>query len=428
LYRLRDIRGLHFYTVDPQERQTVIAAGFVDEGKVGFVFSSALLGPGPLFRSYNPADGSHLYTLDIAEHDNAVNTLGMRGDGITGYLYRDGEQPAGTQQLYRAYNASLNDHFYTIDRAEHQRAVQQLDYKDEGIAGWVLTAAAGGSTPNTAVLRRLSGDFAGDFLIGSVGPKGLTSNSNYILNSVVGASCNPVVGLSVTIDITKTIKLKSNSGSDKGFSFQLNAYSMDGFTCGYQQYVIALKDSELYGVINNYGVPGNSASILNWDSLTSVGGTTLPAGYKLTISLQTDDLGAVTGARFLVVNESGQTVGNTSQLLRDISGIEALGTAPIAGFVINIVGPDNGEQAIFEPGGGGTIAYSAESILKASNLGPSCAENLNTFTTETANSVYGKVSASASLKLLQTFNTDGTTETIGFKGPFRRSLQFLPPK
>jgi hypothetical protein len=422
LYRLRDKRGLHFYTANLQERQAVLAAGYMDEGTAGFGFATASPGPAPLFRSYNPANGSHLYTMNIAEHDLAVNSGGMRGDGITGYLYA-APTASGTQPLYRSYNAALDDHFYTINLGEHQNAIQQLGYKDEGTTGWVLTAAAGASTQGAAVLHRLVGDFSGDFLIGSVGPKGLTSNSNYILNCIVGAGCNPIVGLSVTIDVTQPIILKSNSGSTKGFSFQLNAYSMNGYTCGYQQYVISLADSELSGVVNNYAVPGNPASILLWNSLVGMGGSTIPAGYKLTISLQTDNTSSVTGVTFLVVDGSGKTVGNKTQPLKDIQGFSALGAAPIAGFVMNFVGPGGGEQAILEPGGAGIFTYAASSILKASNQGPLCAENLNVFTVETANSVYGMMSASASLKLIQTFNTNGTTETIGFKGPFRLPLR-----
>jgi hypothetical protein len=123
------------------------------------------------------------------------------------------------------------------------------------------------------------------------------------------------------------------------------------------------------------------------------------------------------------VDGSGKTVGNKTQPLKDIQGFSALGAAPIAGFVMNFVGPGGGEQAILEPGGAGIFTYAASSILKASNQGPLCAENLNVFTVETANSVYGMMSASASLKLIQTFNTNGTTETIGFKGPFRLPLR-----
>ena len=55
---------------------------------------------------------------------------------------------------------------------------------------------------------------------------GLGSKNNYFLYS----DCNPVTGLSVTIDITKDI------ASDIGFSFQLNAYSPEGANCVWQQY------------------------------------------------------------------------------------------------------------------------------------------------------------------------------------------------
>jgi hypothetical protein len=290
----------------------------------------------------------------------------------------------------------------------------------------VLSAATGAVTRGAVPLHRLYGDFNGDFLLGSVGPKGLTSNSNYILNSVVGASTNPVVGLSVTIDITEAIVLKSSSGSIKGFSFQLNAYSMDGYTCGYQQYVIAMDDTALYGIVNNYAVQGNPARILRWTpALVDLGGTTLAAGHKLIISLHTDDSGKVTGVTFTVRNAQGQEVGSATELLTDIPGIAALGTAPIAGFVMNFVGPAGGEQSILEPGGSGTFTYASNAVLRASNQSPKGAESLNFFTVETANTVYGYMSASASQQLVQTFNTNGTTESVGVTRGLRRPV---PPR
>jgi hypothetical protein len=67
-----------------------------------------------------------------------------------------------------------------------------------------------------------------------------------------------------------------------------------------------------------------------------------------------------------------------------------------------------GEKSILNPGGSGVFTYAAESPLAASNKGPACTSaNLNFFTVETADSVYG------SKTLLQSFNTNGTTEAVG---------------
>ena len=77
---------------------------------------------------------------------------------------------------------------------------------------------------------------------------GLGSNSNYILSS----DCNPILDLFVTINVTQDIVCESSSPavdgySAPGFGFQLNAFSPDGETAAWQQYVIALFGSELTG-------------------------------------------------------------------------------------------------------------------------------------------------------------------------------------
>jgi hypothetical protein len=421
LFRLRAKNGLHFYTISTQERQQSLAAGFVDEGNSGYVFAHQDGPNPPLYRSYNPKTGGHLYTANLAEQDNATSNLGMRADGISGWL---ASNVPNSQLVYRAYNPTTDDHFLTIDAAEHQNAVQKLGYQDEGTVGRsFITSDLVGDTP----FARFYGDFSSDFLLDAPWPKGLTSNSNYVLNSIVGASCNPIIGLSVTIDVTSDIVLSSSSGSLKGFSFQVNSYSLDGFTCGYQQYVISLTDGSISGVINNYAVNGNNTpDILEWTTLTSISGTTLPAGYRLVIALGTDAQGRVDTATFQVFDANKKMVGHTTRIIANIAGSNALGTAPIAGFNLNFVGPAGGEQSILNPGGSGVITYAATSPLAASNQGPRCAANLNNFTVETANSVYGQISASRSTKLVQSFNTNGTTESVGVTTQLRPPLKPSP--
>jgi hypothetical protein len=410
LYRFRvPNSSMHFYTASEAERTQVLAAQYVPEGQCGFVFQDPSPGPAPLFRSCKLSDGAHLYTMDIGERDRAL-TIGFRGDGIAGYIYA--LQAPGSQELYRAYSPTLDDHFYTIDKMEHDNAVEKLGYSEEGVTGWVLTAMAA-AAPGAAELHRLRGDFSGDFLVPFTAPKGLTSNSNYVFNSVIGASCNPIAGVSVMIDVATPIVLKSNSLHGKatdtsGFGFQLNAYSLTGFTCAYQQYVIALVGDELQWKINNEAVD-TSNSILTFGSLKKLSKSALPAHYKLTISLQTDDTNSVTGATFAIADEKGNPVANATQVLENVAGIGPLGIAPIAGFTVDFVGPEGGVQATLEAGGSGTITCSAASPLTAALAPPSCAQVPTRFTEETANSVYGMVSASTSKSFVQSFNTNGTT-------------------
>lgn len=125
-------------------------------------------------------------------------------------------------------------------------------------------------------------------------PTGLGSNSNYYLYT----DCNPIVDLSVTINVAEDIVCQSTSPSNctpagatpaKGFGFQLNANSPSGETSAWQQYAIALWGRELVGAVNNWPPQQvSSTSIIDdFFKLTSVPeALTLPAGYQLKIILR----------------------------------------------------------------------------------------------------------------------------------------------
>ena len=125
-------------------------------------------------------------------------------------------------------------------------------------------------------------------------PSGLGSNSNYYLYS----DCNPIVDLTVTINVTEDIVCQSTSPNTppctpkgatpaKGFGFQLNANSPSGETSAYQQYVIALFGRELVGMIDNWPLSLDASIIDDFFNLTSVPeALTLPAGYQLKIILR----------------------------------------------------------------------------------------------------------------------------------------------
>jgi hypothetical protein len=134
-------------------------------------------------------------------------------------------------------------------------------------------------------------------------PNGLGGYSNYFLYS----DCNPVLDLSVTIDVTEEIVCKSatyppppgSSAPDgppgpKGFSFQLNVSSLVNDIYPkiiFQQYVIILLADELFGVAQGWPLspgpdPVYNSSPNNWDLVSVPESATLPAGYQLQISLQ----------------------------------------------------------------------------------------------------------------------------------------------
>jgi hypothetical protein len=148
LYRYyRVANGDHFYTMDISEGDRAVqTGGYTAEGIAGYLYSSVPSGTLPLYRYYNSANGDHFYTMNKAEGDNAVQTGGYTHEGIAGYLYppvpQQAPTPAGTLPLYRYYNAANGDHFYTMNKAEGDNAVQTGGYTHEGISGYLYPSTS----------------------------------------------------------------------------------------------------------------------------------------------------------------------------------------------------------------------------------------------------------------------------------------------
>jgi hypothetical protein len=138
---------------------------------------------------------------------------------------------------------------------------------------------------------------------------GLGSNSNYVLSSNPSSQCTPITGLTVTIDITQDLVLKSSTSFFvNGYSIQLNCSSPPGFINAWQQFVFLIYTpdigySELDVAVNDYTVKEDE--LLNdLDTVLRLPSNTLPAGYQLQIQLKTDANNNVVGAQY-VVNDIG---------------------------------------------------------------------------------------------------------------------------
>jgi len=156
---------------------------------------------------------------------------------------------------------------------------------------------------------------------------GLGSNSNYLLYSPGAAGvCNNLTGLTVTINVDADI-----TGSD-GFGFQVNAHSAKGDYDGAQQYLIYLSPSssppQLTCMVDNWQSTSNQL-INDQVELATLPSRTLPAGYHLTISLQNDSTGNITGATYVVLDNNGNTVGSQTITLLSVSGVTSADLAPI---------------------------------------------------------------------------------------------------
>ena len=138
--------GEHLYSIDENERDTLVSFGWIDEGgeiypgapDVGLVYSPDV-DPGHLnpavYRLYNPnaPGGDHHYTTDKNEYDTLVR-LGWVGEGIAFY-----SAPFTGQARYRLFNPNVltGTHHYTCSEAEVE-ALVEFGWVNEGVA-WYLT-------------------------------------------------------------------------------------------------------------------------------------------------------------------------------------------------------------------------------------------------------------------------------------------------
>ena len=80
-----------------------------------------------MYRLYNRSSGEHFYTADLNEKDTLVS-LGWKYEGIGWYAPQSSETP-----VYRLYNKNAGDHHYTTDKNEKNTLVK-LGWNDEGIS------------------------------------------------------------------------------------------------------------------------------------------------------------------------------------------------------------------------------------------------------------------------------------------------------
>jgi hypothetical protein len=110
--------GKHFYTTDAHEATVAIQNGRVLEGIACYVLpvtSDPQLPVVPLFRLYKGSIDDHFYTSDQSEADRAVEQFGYTFELIACDAYDPNNPPAGTFQLHRFFNPQLGEHFYTTD-------------------------------------------------------------------------------------------------------------------------------------------------------------------------------------------------------------------------------------------------------------------------------------------------------------------------
>jgi hypothetical protein len=147
----------------------------------------------------------------------------------------------------------------------------------------------------------------------------------------------------------------------------------------------------------------------NWESksqsvvyrssrLATLPSYTLPAGYKLTISLINDDSARITGATYVLVDNHGHTAGNHTL---SFSNQPAMDLAPIVAFQMNFVGDINGATTTLSSAAG-TMTYTASNLMSVLNTEPPCVD-WDFITVEAANSAYGLLPSAPSQTFTQSF-------------------------
>jgi len=120
------------YTADSAEAGRLVAAGMVEQGTAGSVYTARAQGTVPLYR-LKRSDGRHIFTFDEAERRSEVVRGGAVQEGIAGYLFPS--PAAGTQPLYRM---SKETALYLTADASDVSARQANGWANQGVRGYVL--------------------------------------------------------------------------------------------------------------------------------------------------------------------------------------------------------------------------------------------------------------------------------------------------
>lgn len=128
----------HFYTTEFAELYAATNVKYV-ESSMGLIFdvNNQPSGTKPLYRFWNQALNDHFYTANYDEYRNLVNNpnYGYTYVGKVGHVYTTSK--SNTNPVYRYYNPSTGEHFYTINEAERS-VLGGFGFTYEGIAYYTI--------------------------------------------------------------------------------------------------------------------------------------------------------------------------------------------------------------------------------------------------------------------------------------------------
>ncbi|NMN01353.1 glycosyl hydrolase family 25 [Bifidobacterium sp. DSM 109958] len=106
--------GVHHYTADYYEMESLTDAGWTHEGIAFYASASGT----PVYRLYNPQTQRHLWTLNEEERDYLVRSAGWNDEQV-GWHIDETTQPA--MPMYRVYNPDTLEHLWTASPVEYKR-------------------------------------------------------------------------------------------------------------------------------------------------------------------------------------------------------------------------------------------------------------------------------------------------------------------
>lgn len=364
--------------------------------------------------------GSGYYFIKSKLNGNVVDIEGGSTKAGT-LLDAYPQKSSGTEnQLWQFYADPGGSGYFFIMSKQYCNVVDIVGASTKAGAGLDAYPLKSSGTDNQ-LWQVVSGTFPSPVASAPAPSSGLGSNSNYFLSN-----CSHITGLSVTINVSQDIV-----GSD-GFGFQVNAYSAKSDYDGGQQYLIYLdphsSPATLYCMVDNWTESPKLGQIINHIvPLATLPSQKLPNGYQLVITLHNDSGGNITGANYIVRDNTGKTIGNqtiTLLSLKLVNGnpVTPADQAPIVSFQMNFVDYLNGGITTLSSGAG-TIIYSASAPMSILNTEPSCVD-WDFSTVERANSSYGVLPNHANNVFAQTFDKSGAV--IDRQAKVRHTTKRLP--
>ncbi|KAJ3994189.1 hypothetical protein F5050DRAFT_1713899 [Lentinula boryana] len=144
--------NLYTTNVSELDNDALLGGAYTFEGEAAFLWSTSQPGTIPLFRLYNEDFMDHFYTMSSDEVPEMIDegwAYDTTPNHTAGYVYP--YSICGAAPIYRLFNPASVDHFYTMNIAESQNAIES-GYQDQGIAGFAMLPSADGSAVNDSAV------------------------------------------------------------------------------------------------------------------------------------------------------------------------------------------------------------------------------------------------------------------------------------